>query len=32
MKTKCLKCGYEWEKRKKTPKACPKCKARQDVN
>lgn len=25
-KKKCCKCGYEWETRKKAPKACPSCK------
>ena len=26
MKNKCKYCGYEWEGRKKKPKACPACK------
>ena len=24
-------CGYEWMAKVKTPKACPRCKARQDA-
>ena len=27
---RCIKCGYEWAARKENPKACPKCKSRQD--
>tara|TARA_Y100000310_G_C20467062_1_gene708165 strand:- start:347 stop:469 length:123 start_codon:yes stop_codon:yes gene_type:complete len=27
----CKKCGYEWEVRVKTPKACPRCKTRLDA-
>ena len=23
---KCLKCGYEWESRKESPRSCPRCK------
>lgn len=26
MQNKCKYCGYEWEGRKKKPKACPACK------
>ena len=31
IRCKCEKCGYEWQARTKTPKACPKCK-RYDWN
>ncbi len=31
MKQKCRKCRYEWDSRKRNPKACPKCKSRQDM-
>lgn len=27
---KCKRCGYEWLNRIDKPKACPKCKSRQD--
>ena len=27
---KCLKCGYNWVTRVSVPKACPRCKSRQD--
>jgi len=27
---KCKFCGYEWDARIKTPKACPRCKRRFD--
>ena len=26
MNNKCLRCEYEWEKRKENPKSCPRCK------
>ena len=26
----CYKCGYEWDARRKKPKACPRCKTRLD--
>lgn len=26
MKSKCKYCGYDWESRKRKPKACPACK------
>lgn len=29
-KMKCKYCNYEWEPRKKQPKACPRCKRRFD--
>lgn len=29
--TVCKKCGYEWNERTPNPKACPRCKNRQDV-
>jgi len=28
---KCKKCKYEWESRVTKPKACPRCKTRQDL-
>ena len=28
---KCVKCGYEWDSRVQAPKACPRCKSRQDT-
>ena len=27
----CPKCSYEWESRKESPKACPRCKTRLDT-
>jgi predicted Zn-ribbon and HTH transcriptional regulator len=32
MKTKCLKCEYDWETRVENPKECPRCKTRMDYN
>lgn len=29
---KCNKCEYEWIPRIESPKACPRCKSRQDNN
>jgi len=31
VKSKCYKCGYEWETRTENPKACPRCKTRLDA-
>lgn len=28
---KCWKCEYEWEAKIENPKACPRCKSRQDI-
>lgn len=28
---KCIKCEYEWEPKVPNPKACPRCKKRQDA-
>ncbi len=32
IKMRCFKCNYDWESRKESPKACPRCKTRLDYS